>query len=90
MVAASLSVGKAPLCPSLCFKDVCFYVWRNLIVSSLDGNGIADAHTQLSFEMVLPSRIELPTSALPKQCSTTELRQQRAAYGIGAAGWQVG
>jgi hypothetical protein len=29
--------------------------------------------------MVLPERIELSTSPLPRECSTTELRQRRAA-----------
>ena len=31
--------------------------------------------------MVLPVRIELTTSPLPRGCSTTELRQRRAANG---------
>src|SRR5262245_45662749 len=30
-------------------------------------------------DMVLPDRIELSTSPLPRECSTTELRQRRAA-----------
>src|SRR5262249_14408336 len=30
--------------------------------------------------VVLPGRIELTTSPLPRGCSTTELRQHRAAY----------
>ena len=30
--------------------------------------------------MVLQERIELSTSPLPRECSTTELRQQRAAF----------
>jgi hypothetical protein len=32
--------------------------------------------------MVLPVRIELTTSPLPRGCSTTELRQRRAAEEI--------
>ena len=31
--------------------------------------------------MVLPGRIELPTSPLPRECSTTELRQRTMAAG---------
>ena len=34
--------------------------------------------------MVLPSRIELPTSPLPRGCSTTELRQRTICEGAGA------
>ena len=30
--------------------------------------------------MVLPGGIEPPTSPLPMECSTPELRQQRASY----------
>jgi mRNA interferase RelE/StbE len=37
-----------------------------------------------SGRMVLPLRIELRTSPLPRECSTTELRQQTAFY-FGAA-----
>ncbi len=40
--------------------------------------------------MVLPDRIELSTSPLPRECSTTELRQHRhyaprceASFGVG-------
>ena len=33
--------------------------------------------------MVLPDRIELSTSPLPRECSTTELRQRRRAGGAG-------
>jgi hypothetical protein len=33
--------------------------------------------------MVLPVRIELTTSPLPRGCSTTELRQRPAAREIG-------
>ena len=35
-------------------------------------------------ELVLPDRIELSTSPLPRECSTTELRQQ-----TGGARWRV-
>jgi hypothetical protein len=33
--------------------------------------------------MVLPDRIELSTSPLPMECSTTELRQRASGYEIG-------
>lgn len=57
-------------------KDDCFVI-------AVDGRGdyaldktcrLRDL-TQLFGEVVLPERIELSTSALPKQCSTTELQQ---------------
>ena len=35
--------------------------------------------------MVLQERIELSTSPLPRECSTTELLQRRGACGDGAA-----
>ena len=34
--------------------------------------------------MVLPDRIELSTSPLPMECSTTELRQHARNQGIGS------
>ena len=34
--------------------------------------------------MVLPHRIELWTSPLPRECSTTELRQRDGTYGVAA------
>src|SRR4029453_11000798 len=37
-------------------------------------------------EVVLPDRIELSTSPLPRECSTTELRQRPEAAGLGGAG----
>ncbi len=40
--------------------------------------------------MVLPVRIELTTSALPRMRSTTELRQQFAAFVAGARLWSDG
>jgi hypothetical protein len=36
--------------------------------------------------MVLPDRIELSTSPLPMECSTTELRQRARIAGIGQIG----
>jgi len=36
--------------------------------------------------MVLPDRIELSTSPLPMECSTTELRQHARYQGIGPKG----
>src|SRR5258705_12732005 len=36
--------------------------------------------------MVLPDRIELSTSPLPMECSTTELRQHAGIGGIGPKG----
>ncbi len=36
--------------------------------------------------MVLPERIELSTSPLPRECSTTELRQQDAPIPLEAGG----
>jgi hypothetical protein len=41
---------------------------------SASGNNV---HRLLLIEMVLPHRIELWTSPLPRECSTTELRQRR-------------
>jgi hypothetical protein len=38
-------------------------------------------HVDISGEMVLQGRIELPTSPLPRECSTTELLQR--PYGAG-------
>jgi hypothetical protein len=35
-----------------------------------------------AFSLVLPDRIELSTSPLPRECSTTELRQQRRQGGV--------
>ena len=32
--------------------------------------------------MVLQERIELSTSPLPRECSTTELLQRRIAFGV--------
>src|SRR5690348_17020920 len=40
--------------------------------------------------MVLPDRIELSTSPLPRECSTTELRQRRVGSRRCNAGGQVG
>ena len=42
--------------------------------------------------MVLPDRIELSTSPLPMECSTTELRQHARYPGIGPNGphWAAG
>ena len=39
--------------------------------------------------MVLPDRIELWTSPLPRECSTTELRQRPEAEGLGGAGYAI-
>jgi hypothetical protein len=38
------------------------------------------------YKMVLPDRIELSTSPLPMECSTTELRQRARITGIGQIG----
>jgi hypothetical protein len=38
------------------------------------------------FKVVLPDRIELSTSPLPMECSTTELRQQARKTRIGRKG----
>jgi hypothetical protein len=38
----------------------------------------------VGWEMVLPDRIELSTSPLPRECSTTELRQHGASADAGA------
>src|SRR6266481_4373958 len=47
-------------------------------------SGVAVRKMELSKEMVLPDRIELSTSPLPMECSTTELRQHaRLFQGIG-------
>src|SRR5690242_8569392 len=43
------------------------------------GDGGHAGHDNTSAEMVLPGRIELTTSPLPRECSTTELRQRRRA-----------
>jgi hypothetical protein len=65
-------------------KDDCFVI-------AVDGRGeyalnkssrLRDL-SQVFGEMVLPERIELSTSALPKQCSTTELQQPLDATGTG-------
>jgi hypothetical protein len=40
--------------------------------------------------MVLPDRIELSTSPLPMECSTTELRQHARYWGIGPNGRPLG
>src|ERR671912_5267 len=39
--------------------------------------------------LVLPDRIELSTSPLPRECSTTELRQRPEAAGLGGAGYAI-
>jgi hypothetical protein len=39
----------------------------------------------IGLELVLPERIELSTSPLPRGCSTTELRQQQRAAAKGGA-----
>ena len=39
--------------------------------------------------MVLPDRIELSTSPLPRECSTTELRQRPKAGSLGGAGYAI-
>jgi hypothetical protein len=53
-------------------------LWRNLWPSY----GMGHAHHRCikrvgvtGWMLVLPRRIELPTSPLPRECSTTELRQ---------------
>src|SRR6185437_501959 len=38
------------------------------------------------YRMVLPDRIELSTSPLPMECSTTELRQRARITGVGQIG----
>ena len=40
-------------------------------------------------KLVLPDRIELSTSPLPRECSTTELRQRPEAAGLGGAGYAI-
>src|SRR5580704_4153545 len=61
------------------------YCWgkRTLFTADALGEGSAPAN-KLRFiaTMVLPVRIELTTSPLPRGCSTTELRQ-RKPYFIG-------
>src|SRR5829696_152178 len=39
--------------------------------------------------MVLPDRIELSTSPLPRECSTTELRQQALARSCAIGRWRT-
>ena len=51
---------------------------------------LAGRQDRLCVRMVLPVRIELTTSALPRMRSTTELRQQlacRRGRGYGRSGW---
>jgi hypothetical protein len=45
-----------------------------------------DDHHQ-SEKLVLPKRIELLTSPLPRECSTTELRQHRQGRAYGEKHW---
>ena len=40
---------------------------------------LAGSNRRMPLKLVLPERIELSTSPLPRECSTTELRQRRAA-----------
>jgi hypothetical protein len=69
------------------------FLWRScvlrrpqqrLLTRSLPSVGVgrvqpAKSQKMLMKSMVLPGRIELTTSPLPRGCSTTELRQRRAA-----------
>jgi hypothetical protein len=43
------------------------------------GIDLAEPPRKQRGKMVLPERIELSTSPLPRECSTTELRQQAGA-----------
>ena len=48
--------------------------------AAADAAGAADSSHGSSGRMVLPDRIELSTSPLPRECSTTELLQRRGLF----------
>ena len=53
--------------------------FRSLDVRGGTGSGRSKKSRFFKTSMVLPDRIELSTSPLPRECSTTELRQQMLA-----------
>ena len=64
-----------------------------------DAGGAARQRNDALLDLVLPERIELSISPLPRECSTTELRQRRAGSLMSRAprtdtrrsfGWQGG
>src|SRR6478609_6105243 len=55
-------------------------------VRPLPGGNRATEEGDFRREMVLPDRIELSTSPLPMECSTTELRQHARENRIGPSG----
>ena len=69
MKAATLIADQVSI-----LEDAAFFI---LIIFSLLAAYKVSAQLSIAKELVLPVRIELTTSPLPRECSTTELRQQR-------------
>jgi hypothetical protein len=69
-------------CATIVTKSGCCWIVLDFAVVLRSRKKSLNVTDSSAFSLVLPDRIELSTSPLPRECSTTELRQQKRQGGV--------